>query len=445
MPLIAYRDQRFNGKARKTVEQAKLIINDLREQGYTLTLRQLYYQFVSRNLIANSEKEYKRLGRIITDAREVGEIDWEAIEDRGRACTLHGHQDDPRDVLDGIEYAIRLNPWLEQDVYVETWVEKAALEGVLARPCKRFRAPYMACKGYLSASEAWRAGQRFERAIAMGKRPILLHLGDHDPSGLDMTRDNQDRLSMFARQGVEVRRLALNMDQVEQYAPPPNPAKLQDSRATDYVKAHGQSSWELDALSPKVIDDIVTDQLQSLIDQVRWDETLARETELRKSLVNLAPRWEELQELVNSPERPLGRLAALDQVTGLASETLDRVAQRVLAEGLYASAETRSAALEAVNGLATMTVASDTVKNAKDEVVLLANVQDAIINLRDIPPSESAVQTVKDAHQVREALDFANEKEDADLVEPEAEDEEYPFDAGEVDEFEQTLFGPEED
>lgn len=313
MPCIPYREQAFYGNSRKTANQVHLIVDEMTAQGYVLTLRQLYYQFVSRNWIANTEREYKRLGRIVTDMRETGQLDWLAIEDRGRAAHIQGHVPTPEEVLKNLAWALRLDPWLEQDVYFETWVEKAALEGVISRPSNRWRAPYMACKGYLSASEAWRAGRRFEKAIAVGKRPVLFHLGDHDPSGIDMTRDNDDRLSMFARMGVEVRRLALNMDQVEEHNPPPNPAKQTDIRFAGYAAKFGDSSWELDALHPKVIDTIVDDAIRSVVDMDKYEATLQREKEERLPLQLLEHRWEEVAGLVLSMEAdPLKRLAEID-------------------------------------------------------------------------------------------------------------------------------------
>lgn len=340
MPKIAYREQRFNSKARKTVEQAKLIIDDMMAQGYVLTLRQLYYQFVSRNWIANNEQEYKRLGRIVTDAREVGEIDWLAIEDRGRAAHLQGHVPSPERVLEGIERALRLDPWLEQEVYCEVWVEKAALEGVVSRPAARWRAPYMACKGYLSASEAWRAGRRFEEAISRGKRPILFHLGDHDPSGLQMTDDNRVRLGMFSRMGVDVRRLALNMDQVDEHSPPPNPAKQTDSRFAGYEAQFGKESWELDALSPKVIDDLIDGALQGVIDREAYDATLAREREEREPLRLLGLRWEEVRELALCGElHPMRRLAEVDRLRMAHPELLLRALPRPTAYARPEAAE----------------------------------------------------------------------------------------------------------
>jgi hypothetical protein len=175
--------------------------------------------------------------------------------------------------------------------------------------------PYMACKGYLSASEAWRAGRRFEEAITRGKKPVLFHLGDHDPSGLDMTRDNGVRLEMFARMGVEVRRLALNMDQIEELGDkiPPNPAKQTDIRFAGYQAQFGDSSWELDALHPKAIDDILDEAIQSVLDPDVYAETLEREREERFPLMLLGKRWEEVRKLVTRPEADaVDRLDAID-------------------------------------------------------------------------------------------------------------------------------------
>jgi hypothetical protein len=156
--------------------------------------------------------------------------------------------------------------------------------------------PHMACKGYLSASEAWRAGQRFEEKSAEGKQCVLLHLGDHDPSGIDMTRDNTDRLDMFAGMGVvEVRRLALNMNQVSQYKPPPNPAKITDSRSDSYIANYGRKSWELDALSPAVIEGIINKELRGLIDQDAWEDCQKEESEKRQIIASIYQNWDKVR------------------------------------------------------------------------------------------------------------------------------------------------------
>lgn len=287
-----YRHHRFQGKAQKTVDQANVILADLRGQGYTLTLRQLYYQFVKANLLPNEEKQYKRLGRLITNAREAGIMDWNAIHDLGRTVYGTNPQEDPSRVVSGIERKLVFDQWARQDTYIEVWVEKQALEGVISRPASRLHVNYMACKGYLSASEAWRAGLRFQSAINQGKHPIMIHLADHDPSGLNMTEDNTNRLRLFAEdQGVEVRRIALNMDQVDHYGPPPNPAKETDSRAKAYVAKYGPHSWELDALEPKVIDQLITDTVDEYRDMEIWDQVLEEQAEARRPLEALGNNW----------------------------------------------------------------------------------------------------------------------------------------------------------
>lgn len=302
MPYIAYKEIAFRSKSERQIEQANEIIAEYSAQGYTLTLRQLYYQFVARDLIPNTEQSYHNLGILITNARLAGLIDWYAIEDRGRGIRGWLIEEDESAPLEGIESGFALDYWKRQEKYVEIWVEKDALSSVLRRPCERRRVPYMPCKGYLSASEAWRAGQRFEDMMAEGRQCYLIHLGDHDPSGLDMTRDNEERLEMFAGFGVEVRRIALNMDQVRRYNPPPNPAKMTDKRAADYVANYGRQSWELDALEPKVIEALVRDEIEGLIDEDVWAFTRREEDEGRKYLRELYGRWDEVRDFLKGYE-----------------------------------------------------------------------------------------------------------------------------------------------
>ncbi len=353
MPLIQYKVWRPTDDVLQVVHQANEIIDELQQEGYTLTLRQLYYQFIGRGLFTeNTERQYKRLGRIVTDAREGGFMDWDAIEDRGRSCYFNNYNDDPLKLLKRIEYGLGRDPWQDQEVYLECWIEKQSLEPVLARPCQKRRAPYMACKGYLSASEAYRAGLRFQRAIAKGKRPILIHLGDHDPSGMDMTRDNGERLEMFARYGVEVVRVALNMDQVKQFNPPPMPSKTQDSREKSYRALHGGSSWELDALQPRVITQLILDAIDQHIDAKVWEESMEAERKMREEsgLSFFADRYEELRMLATSPEKPLERLAALDAVLPDLLVSANRMVELAPEMVVRVSGAMRKAASDAVHG-----------------------------------------------------------------------------------------------
>lgn len=279
----------FHDSTLVTIAQAAQILEELSR--YRLTLRQLYYQFVARGLIPNRQREYNRLGRILNDARLAGLIDWSSIEDRTRNLRELASWDSPVDVVEAVADQYREDPWETQPYRPEVWIEKDALVGVIEPVCNELRVPFFACRGYTSQSETYAAGKRLGRYARDGQRPIIFHLGDHDPSGIDMTRDNHERLSMFARRPIPVVRLALNFDQVEQYDPPPNPAKVSDSRYEAYAIEHGHESWELDALDPSVIETLIQDALDEIIDQDAWDEAMEAEQENRGHLERAAKRW----------------------------------------------------------------------------------------------------------------------------------------------------------
>ncbi|HYE47285.1 MAG TPA: hypothetical protein VEA44_16090 [Caulobacter sp.] len=272
MTLIAYTEASFKPSSLRVIEQANEIIAEYEAQGFALTLRQLYYQFVARDLLANTLRNYKNLGEIINKGRMAGLVSWDAIEDRTRNLRSRSHWDTPRDIIDAARRSYHIDLWANQPNRVEVWIEKDALVGVIERVCNRYDVPFFACRGYSSQSEQWRAGLRLQGHIDRGQTPIVLHLGDHDPSGVDMTRDNQDRLTLFAGEDIEVRRLALNIDQVRRYRPPPNPAKFTDSRAAGYIRAFGKSCWELDALDPSLIERLIEDELNDIIDGDLWTE-----------------------------------------------------------------------------------------------------------------------------------------------------------------------------
>ena len=278
MTLIAYKEINFKPPTQFLIDTANTIIEEYEAEGYTLTLRQLYYQFVARDLIPNSDKSYDRLGTAVSKGRNAGLISWDAIEDRTRNKQGWHSDTSVEGALRAAARKYRLDPWMDQEVYVEIWVEKEALAGVIQRIASKWHCPYLSCRGYMSQSEMWAAGQRFGKIEEEDFRAVtVLHLGDHDPSGMDMTRDNEERLELYAEQWIDVRRLALNMDQIEELRPPPNPAKVTDSRAGDYISRFGRKSWELDALEPSFIDELISNEIESIIDRPKWDETMARQ------------------------------------------------------------------------------------------------------------------------------------------------------------------------
>lgn len=278
-------DKNFSEGSLAIIEQSNVIITEYLEDGYTLTLRQLYYQFVARDLIANRQSEYKRLGSIINDARLAGLIDWDAIEDRGRSLLDVVCWNSPQDIIENCARQFKIDLWDGQKSRVEVWIEKEALIGVIEPVCRKLRVPHFACKGYVSQSEMFDAGfRRIRKYARQNQEAVIIHLGDHDPSGIDMTRDIETRLELFAGDCIEMRRIALNADQIEKYNPPPNPAKVTDSRFESYSSRFGDESWELDALDPATLAGLVEATVKEYIDDDAWQVALAQEKSQRVSL-----------------------------------------------------------------------------------------------------------------------------------------------------------------
>ncbi len=294
MPCIKYIDKTFHRSSIEIIDQANEIIQEFLADGYKLTLRQLYYQFVSLDLIPNTMKSYNRLGSIINDARLAGLIDWHAIEDRTRKLESVSHWANPAEIIEICAEQFRIDKWADQPYWIEVWIEKQALEGVIEGVCTELDVSYLSCKGYTSQSEMWEAGKRFllqHQDTEFEQQPIIIHLGDHDPSGIDMTRDIQHRLDMFAG-CVKVKRIALNMNQVKKYKLPPNPAKITDSRFHGYLTEYGSESWELDALKPSVITELIRKTVLTYRDEERWSAMVEKENEHRAQLADLAENWD---------------------------------------------------------------------------------------------------------------------------------------------------------
>lgn len=291
MPNIQYKEINFRQSSLDLIKLVNQVIQEYQAQGYELTLRQAYYQLVARGYIPNNERSYKNIGNLINDGRLAGLIDWYAITDRTRNLRGNFHWDTPAEVIESAKYSYRLDKWEGQPNYVEVWVEKDALVDVVGQACRPLDVPFFSCRGYTSQSEMWAAAQRFIRRDDREQR-IIIHLGDHDPSGIDMTRDIQERLEMFGAD-VIVKRVALTMEQIDFYTPPPNPAKLTDSRCWGYIQKFGNESWELDALEPNVITDLITEQVTMYRDDTLYQQVCDQERREKRELQLLCDNYSE--------------------------------------------------------------------------------------------------------------------------------------------------------
>ena len=288
---IKYKDINFKSKSLELINLINKVINEYKDMGYELTLRQAYYQLVARGYIPNNEHSYKNIGALINDGRLAGLIDWYSIVDRTRFIRKNSHWEKPEDVILSAKYSYLLDKWNGQPNYVEVWVEKDALIDIVGQACKPIDTPFFSCRGYTSQSEMWAAAQRFIRQNNIRENCFIIHLGDHDPSGIDMTRDIAERLELFGAY-VEVKRVALTMDQVNEYNPPPNPAKITDTRSSKYIREFGNESWELDALEPQMLANLITNEVTALRDDAIYEEICEREAKEKDELQILVDHYD---------------------------------------------------------------------------------------------------------------------------------------------------------
>ena len=268
------------------------IIEEYMAQDLTLTLRQLYYQLVSRDIIPNKASEYSKLSGLIVKGRMGGVVDWDAIEDRIRIPKLPYYVDDVSNAIDDTIEQYRLDRQREQKNYIEVWVEKDALSGVLYPITERYHVRLMVNRGYSSLTAMRDASLRFRNAKATGQRGYILYLGDHDPSGLDMIRDIKTRLEGLASV-VDVIAIGITYEQIQEFNPPPNPAKFKDPRADWYIEKFGPVSWEVDALPPKYLNELLVEQIESRIDLDLYNKFIKQEKKDKETLQRFADNMEE--------------------------------------------------------------------------------------------------------------------------------------------------------
>jgi len=296
MAKIAFIEHKFSNSSLSLLAATNKIMAEYARQNYRLTLRQLYYQMIARDLFPvewvdpqtgtkNNIKNYKRFGDLINNGRLAGHLDWDYIEDRARETVFPSFWSSPASIVEACAQQFRFDKWKNQPNHIEVMVEKDAVSGILAPVCSRLQVRFTANRGYASSSLFYEVSQRLSDKMRDGKKVIILYFGDHDPSGMDMTRDIIDRMGIFTFDAdIEVRRLALNMEQVEQWNPPENPAKETDSRFTDYRDQYGESCWELDAVEPRDLAKLVTDEVESLRDDDLWAEAVEKEDDAKARL-----------------------------------------------------------------------------------------------------------------------------------------------------------------
>lgn len=228
---------------------------------HPMTLRQVFYRLVAAQVIENRQNNYKSLSRALVTARQNGDIPWEWIEDRLRKPRAVGMWADLADFADTAIKAYRRDVWKDQECYLEAWLEKDALSGIFERVLRPYGVTLNVGRGYDSWSSIRAAAERYGN----GDKVSVIYFGDFDPSGEDMVRSLTDRLEFFDCWPT-IDKVAVTWHQIKDYALPPNPAKLSDSRAPGFIAEHGDNCVELDALPPDALEDIAVAEVEAYMD-----------------------------------------------------------------------------------------------------------------------------------------------------------------------------------
>lgn len=257
-----------------------------------MTLRQIYYRLVAKLLFDNVQSNYKGLSSMLVKARLNGDMPFGVMEDRTRA-TSGGDRElqTPEEAFDGALDWLKeradyyhLPRWLNQDYYVEVWLEKQALSALFEVVCDRKRVLLAPCKGYPSLTFIKDASDRLQGQYDEGKKLVILYFGDFDPSGEDIRRYIGERLKNLGVVDLNIVKMALTPEQIEEHNLPPVPAKKSDSRAAAFIAKHGDISVELDALPPDVLQDFIRDGIADYFDETVHDAVLERQAREREEL-----------------------------------------------------------------------------------------------------------------------------------------------------------------
>lgn len=256
-----------------------------------MTLRQCYYQLVSKHVIDNNANQYKRLSYTLVKARQEGLIPWDWIEDRIRQPRVVSMWNGLQDFMDTVREAYRKDIWNTQPNYIEVWLEKDALSGIFEDITNTYGVTLVVGRGYNS----WSAYKEAVERIARHEKPAkILYFGDFDPSGEDIVRALANGLNFdaFGQQGtthvheVAVEKIALTKEHVLDYDLPPDFTKKTDTRSRAFVEKYGDMAVELDALPMQTLQEELREAIEANLDLSAFSKVLcqqeAERTLLRK-------------------------------------------------------------------------------------------------------------------------------------------------------------------
>lgn len=253
-----------------------------------MTLRQLFYRLVSAAIVNNARSDYQKLSRIMSRARERGEIPFEWIVDRSRPEIIPNVFDDPSQYLRAMAHSYSRDFWQDQPAYVEIWTEKDSLTGSIEEVTLDLGVPVRVGRGFVSVTRAHEIAERFQ---GISKPITVFYLGDHDPSGRNIETEIRDRVRSYGSGPFHMRRIPIHAGDIAKFHLPPLRVKAADSRAASFRAKYGNECVEVDALPPTELRKRITDAVEALMDMDKWNRALAVEQAEQKSIADAVAAW----------------------------------------------------------------------------------------------------------------------------------------------------------
>jgi hypothetical protein len=256
-----------------------------------ITGRGIGYKLFARGLIPSMGKtSMQKVYRLLVIAREKGIIPWHWIVDETRGLERLTTWRDPAEYAEQAPFNYRRDWWDEQPHRVEIWSEKGTVRGLLNPVFEEYAVGFRVMHGFTSSTEAHDIAWTDDSCDL-----IAIYVGDYDPSGLCMSeRDLPARLVKYEGQHVKLRRIALTREQAEgrNLLSFPVSDKRKDPRYNWFVANYGQQCWELDAMDPNDLRNLVETEIKSLIDEEVWQRSKARSEAEQQSLELVLQQWQ---------------------------------------------------------------------------------------------------------------------------------------------------------
>jgi len=175
----------------------------------------------------------------------------------------------------------RKNLWRDADSYVEIWLEKDALSGVVYPVTSIYDVPLMVARGYASLSFLYSAADYIN---TLPVPAYIYHLGDFDPSGVNAGEKIEETLRELAPDAeITFERIAVTPEQIANWDLPTRPTKLSDTRSKNF----GEISVELDAIEPNQLRTLVQEAIELHLPPDQFEKLKAAEESERDIIARL--------------------------------------------------------------------------------------------------------------------------------------------------------------